>query len=298
MSGPGLRPPFDELTLVCVTLQAPGGEGEERNIALNSAALAVCDRLAQATIGQEPPKTETFDTTSVDPSLPSFVFIPHLASSEWHAGARSTAGTGVYGQTRLSAPWLLYPTEMMDGAVFGGYGSSSPATWALANNPVVMELARRHLSECNFLGAIIQRSNWTTQAEKEMAADRAALLAKRLGADGAIVTTDVRGQRFLETALTVRACERQGIATVLLTEEEDNEGGTAPPLLVSFPEIKSVVSAGTGGVEEPFPAVERVIGARDTDEAWFEERAPIHGSYSNSYFTDYFGFGRDSYEDF
>ena len=67
-------------------------------------------------------------------------------------------------------------------------------------------------------------------------AQRAALLAKRLGASGAIVTTNYRGQRFLETALTVQALERAGVATVLLTEEEDNENGAAPPLLVSVPE--------------------------------------------------------------
>ena len=76
---------------------------------------------------------------------------------------------------------------------------------------------------------------------------------------------------------------------VLLTEEEDNEGGTAPPLLVAFPEIQSVVSAGTGGggvddgVDLPFPAVDRVVGAREVDESWLKERPPIHGSYGSNY---------------
>ena len=131
-----------------------------------------------------------------------------------------------------------------------------------------------------------------------MAAERAALMAKRLGAAGAIVTTDLRGQRFLETALTVQACERQGIATVLLTEEEDNEAGTAPPLLVSFPEVTSIVSSGTGGVELPFPAVERVIGSKDPSDDWLEELPAIHGSYGSSYLADYYGFGYNSFEDF
>ena len=298
MSGPGNLPPYDDLTLICVTLEAPRGEGEERNVAISAAALRIVDRLAQVTLDLEPRETEVFDFTSTDRSLPGFVFIPHLASAEWHAGARSSAGTAVYGQTRLSAPWLLYPTEMMDGAVFGTYQSPRVATWQLSNNPVNMGLARKHGVSCNFLGCIIQRSNWTTQPEKEMAASRAALLAKQLGAVGAIVTTDMRGQRFLETALTVQACERLGISTVLLTEEEDNEGGAAPPLLVSFPEIQSVVSAGTGGVEMPFPPVERVLGARQVDEGWFDEQPPIHGSYGASYNADYYGFGRASFEDF
>ena len=298
MSGPGNKPPYDALSLVCVTLEAPKGEGEERLLALRSAALAVADRLAQVTVGLEPPELESFDFTSNDPSLPNFVFIPNLASIETHAGARSAAGVSIYGQTRLSAPWSLYPTEVMDGAVFGS------RTWQIANNPIVMELARRHGKTCNFLGCIIQRTNWTEQPEKEMVASRAALLAKQLGADGAIVTADARGQRYLDTALTVQACEREGIKTVLLTEEEDNEGGTAPPLLVAFPEIQSVVSAGTGGggvddgVDLPFPAVDKVVGAREVDESWLEERPPIHGSYGSNYLQDYYGFGRQSLEDY
>ena len=296
MSGPGSLPPYDDLNLICVTLEVPGGKGEDRDVAVHSAVLRVVDRLAKATVGLDPPELEGFDFTSADPSLPGFVFIAHLASDEWQVGPRSQQGTAVYGQTRLSAPWLLYPTEMMDGALFMGSGRST--SWHLSNNLTVINLARRHGKRCNFLGCIIQRTNWTTQAEKDMAAERAALLAKRLGAQGAIVTTDFRGQRFLETALTVRACERQGIKTVLLTGEEDNEEGAAPPLLVSFPEICSVVSTGSGGFEHSFPAVEEVIGAAQPEDHWFEEKPPIHGRYNVSYITDYYGFGHQSSEDY
>ena len=75
------------------------------------------------------------------------------------------------------------------------------------------------------------------------------------------MTTDIRGQRFVETILGIRACEQAGISTVLLTQEEDNEDGTAPPLLISAPEVVSVVSTGTGGQEQQFPAVQRAIGS-------------------------------------
>ncbi|MCI0438910.1 MAG: glycine/sarcosine/betaine reductase component B subunit [Chloroflexi bacterium] len=298
MAGPGSKPPYDRLNLIALTLVAPKGEGEERHIALHSAALRLLDRLAQTVAALTPPETEVFDFGETHPGLPGLVYVPHLASAEWHAGARSSYGTGVYGQTRLSAPWLLYPTEMMDGAVLGNYGMGRPATWQLANNPIVMNLARRHGKTCSFLSCIIQRTNWTTQPEKEMAANRVALMAKQLGAGGAIVTTDMRGQRFLETALTVQACERAGIKTVLLTEEEDNEEGTAPPLLVAFPEIQHVVSAGTGGQELPFPAIRTVLGARKPSEAWYGERPGIHGSYATSYVNDYYGFGRESHQDY
>ena len=296
MSGPGNLPPYDTLNLVCLTLENPRGEAEDRHLALQATALKITDRLARTTADLDPPEMEVFDFTAHDPALPSFVFIPHFASDEWQVGPRSHRGTAVYGQTRLSAPWLLYPTEMMDGAVFMSTGRTT--NWHLSNSSVVLNLARRHGHTCNFLGCIIQRTNWTTQQEKDLAADRAALLARRLGAQGAIVTTDFRGQRFLETALTVRACERQEISTVLLTMEEDNEEGGAPPLLVSFPETRSVVSTGTGGFEQSFPAVEEVVGAAQPDEHWFEERPSVHGRYGVSYIPDYDGFGYQSCEDY
>ena len=129
-------------------------------------------------------------------------------------------------------------------------------------------------------------------------ADRLAHLAKSLGAKGAVLTTDIRGQRFVETILGVRACERAGIPTILLTQEEDNEDGTAPPLLMSAPEVVSVVSTGTGGQEEPFPAVDTVIGAFDDANGWEEAQPGIHGQYGQAYYNDLYGFGTQGRVDY
>ena len=301
MSGPGMLPPYDELSLVCLTMRHEQGlESEEVQTAVYSAALRVAERLAKTMTSLTPADTEEFDFEGDHPSLPGIVFVPHLASAEWQApsGARTVLGPSIFGQTRLSAPWHLYPTEMMDGAVFGTYGHGRPETWQLSNNPIVMDLSRRHGKTLKFLGGIIQRTNWTLQSEKELMAQRAALLAKRLGASGAIVTTNYRGQRFLETALTVQALERIGISTVLLTEEEDNENGAAPPLLVSVPEMASVVSTGTGELGHSFPQVERVLGAIAPESSWYAPQPPVHGRYGVSYVPDYYGFGFRSLEDY
>ena len=301
MSGPGMLPPYDRLSLICLTLRLEPGLGPEgTQTAVYSAALKVIDLLAGTTAELSPPDTEIFSFEDDYSSLPGTVFVPHLASAEWQSplGPRSVLGPSIYGQTRLSAPWHLYPTEVIDGAVFGTYGFGRPETWHLSNNPTVMELSRRHGKTVDFLGCIVQRTNWTLQSEKELVAQRAALLAKRLGASGAVVTTNYRGQRFLETALTVQALERAGIATVLLTEEEDNEDGAAPPLLVSVPEMASVVSAGTGELDHAFPPVERVLGGLAPDPSWYDEQPPVHGRYGVSYVPDYYGLGRRSLEDY
>ncbi len=204
-------------------------------------------------------------------------------------------GTGIYGVTRLTCPWFLSPTEMLDGAVFGTYGAQH-YTWPLTNT-LPFHMARSHGKEYNFLGCIVLRSNWESQAEKQLMANRAAQLAQTVGAKGAIVTTNVRGQRFAETVLTVQACERAGINVVLLTEEEDDENGTASPILIPVPELVSVVSTGTGGAAGPFPAVEKVIGSFGDDQ-WQGEQPPVHGRYGVSHTSDVYGFTRQSCVDF
>ncbi|MEE9231137.1 MAG: glycine/sarcosine/betaine reductase component B subunit, partial [Acidobacteriota bacterium] len=246
-------------------------------------------------LGLQPPELDTYDLDYRDSSLPNVVFVPVLASAEYRFGPRTSLGTNVYGIGRLTEPWLLQPTEMIDGAVFGTYMENF--TWPILET-IVPHLCSRHGSDFNFVGCIVVRSNWEAQSEKQLMANRAAQLARDLGAQGAIVTTNVRGQRFVETTLTAQALERVGISTILMTEEEDNENGTAPPLLVSSPDIVSVVSTGTGGVDVTFSKVDSVLGLKEPAPHWFDERAPIHGRYGVSHLHDFYGFGRQGYLDF
>lgn len=296
MAGPGAITPSSSVINICLTMETrPGLPGEDWHAALCSATLRVADRLAEAVKHLKPAELEVFDT-SPRPDLPRVVSIFNLASDEWFCGARSVLGTSVYGQTRLSAPWLLSPTELMDGAVYHSGHSGSTAT--MTNNPVALQMARQHGKDCDYAGVLVQRTNWTTQAEKEMAADRLAHLASALGAQGAVLTTDIRGQRFVETILGVQACERAGIKTVLLTPEEDDEDGVAPPLLITASEVVSVVSTGTGGQEQPFPAVETVIGSFEPDPPLYQPQPGIHGQYGQSYFNDIYGAGRQGCVDY
>ena len=90
----------------------------------------------------------------------------------------------------------------------------------------------------------------------------------------------------------VQACEREGIKTVLLTEEEDDEDGVAPPLLVTAPECVAVVSTGDGSAPGPFPPVDRVIGAGPIGPEWHREQPPPLGRYGTSHLNDVWGFSR------
>jgi hypothetical protein len=80
----------------------------------------------------------------------------------------------------------------------------------------------------------------------------------------------------------------------LITEEEDDENGAAPALLVNTPEMEAVVSTGAGAAG-PFPPVDRVLGLREGElERWSAKLPDIAGRYGAFHRQDYYGFGKQS----
>ena len=236
MSGPGAISPWAATVNLCLLIEPdPGLAPDPANRVIQQATMAVQDRLAAATLGETPADVEVLDLTP-RPGLPGFVYVHSIVSPEpIYLSPDSTLSTAVYGITRLTQPWLLHPTEVLDGAVCGSFFSGDFYrwfTWPLTNS-IVLHMARRHGVDFNFLGCIMVRTMWEEQRQKELMANRAALMATTLGATGAIVTPTLRGQRMLDTMAVVRALDAAGVKTVLITEEEDDEDGAAPPLLVT-----------------------------------------------------------------
>jgi glycine reductase len=301
MSGPGAISPWAETVNLCLLVEpARHLEPDPANRVVQQATLAVQDRLARATLGETPAEVEVLDLAP-RPGLPGFVYIHSIVSPEpIYLDPDSTLSSAVYGITRLTQPWFLHPTEVLDGAVCGSFFSGDFYrwfTWPLTNS-IVLHMCRRHGIDFNFLGCIMVRTMWEEQRQKELMANRAALMATTLGAAGAIVTPTLRGQRMLDTMAVVRACEEAGVKTVLITEEEDDEDGAAPPLLVTAPEGAGLVSTGDGSAPGPFPPVQRVIGAGPIGEHWYAEQPPPHGRYGTSHLNDVWGFSRLSCVDY
>lgn len=296
LSGPGRQAtPYGSLVNLCAVLEPdPELTVEEQNWASHAAALAVQDRLAATTIGQEPPEHEIFELGPVDPALPKIAYILGMNSPQHYAGSLTAYGAAIYGLTRQTTPWYLHPNEFVDGAVSIG------PSWVQVNNPIVLGLARRHGLDVNFLGAIAIRTRWTAQAEKDVTSQQAAKLAFILGAQGVIITYDGYGNDFMEAIRAVEACERLGLKTVFVTSEEPPES-SSEPLLEPLPEANAIVSTGVGRSwlmgreslrpkEDALPAVERVIGAPEiigdpgTGEGSLDARGPLPGArYSDSY---------------
>ena len=256
---------YASLINLCLVVEPDLALGiEARNDAVHQATLTVSDLVAAAVRELEAPEVEVFELTPPDPALPGVIYIQCINSPQSKSGGSATAfGPAVYGQTRLAPPWFLHPNEILDGALSGPYRTPFDMSWATINNPLHLDLYRRHGQDWNFLGVIVQRTEWMTMHEKQLVANQAAKLARYLGARGAMVTWDAGGNDFIEVIRTVQACERLGIKTVFLTSEDDSAEG-ASTMLEPLPEADAIVSTGffdNAKLGTPdAPPVERVIG--------------------------------------
>jgi len=270
---------------------------DTKNQAVHQASLAISDRLAAATKRLTPPHRETFDLKPVSPSLPRVVYIPCIHSPQAMSGSLSTFCVSIYGLTQLAPPWILHPNEILDGAISGPYRTAFATSWSMVNNPVLLEIYRRHGVDFDFLSCIALKTEWTTQHEKDLMAQQTAKLAHLLGAQGVLVTWDAGGNEFIEVIHTIQACERLGIKTVFLTSEDVSADGIST-MLEPAPEADAIVStsffstAALGLVE--LPAVERVVGSGEKREGSLRDRiVPTGGKLPPPpRYDDHYGFNR------
>jgi glycine reductase len=298
MSGPWAELlPHSKLINLCVVVEPDAGLGNEaQNDTVHRAALVVNDQIAAATRQLTPPQTEVFELRQVDPGLPKVIYIWCVHSPQAMSGSPTAFCTTTYGLTQLTPPWYLHPNEILDGALSGPYRTAFAMSWTVANNPVLLDLYRRHGVDWNFLGVISLRTEWTTQHEKQLMANQTAKLAKILGAQGALVTWDAGGNEFIEVVRTIQACEQLGIKTVFLTSEDDATEA-APTMLEPLPEADAIVSTSffkTRTLQLPdMPPVRRVIGLQQKAIGPLRDQlVPTAGSLPPPpRFDDHYGFG-------
>ena len=266
MSGPWAEIiPYAAMQNLCVVVEPdPNLHVDIRNQAVHQACLTVSDLLARTVQHEKAPQREIFELHPVSASLPRVVYIPCIHSPQAMSGSLSTFCISIYGITRLMSPWVLHPNELLDGAISGPYRTAFATSWTLVNNPVLLEMHRRHGVDFNFVTCIALKTEWTMQHEKDLMAFQTAKMAGLFDAQGALVTWDAGGNEFMEVIRTIQACERMGIKTVFLTSEDLSSEGVST-MLEPVPEADAMVSTGffptkALGLGE-LPAVERVIGS-------------------------------------
>lgn len=146
MSGPfGEMYPYAALNLLCLVVEPDPGLGNEaQNETVHRALLTVNDQIAAAVRDLEPPQRETFELGPVDSALPKVVYIQCIHSPQAMSGSLTAFNTGTYGLTQLAPPWYLHPNEILDGALNGPYRTAFAMSWTLVNNPLLLDLYRRH----------------------------------------------------------------------------------------------------------------------------------------------------------
>lgn len=305
MSGPWAEtiPHLSTLQSVCVLVEPDQAlDVHTKNQVVHGACLRVADCLAATVKHQKTPEVEVFDITRKDPKLPNVLYIQFVHSPQAMSGTPRAFGISTYGLSQLHPPWYLNPNEILDGALTGPYRLAFAVSWTLQNNPVLLELYRRHGREFNFNGVIVFRTEWTTQAEKQLMANQASKLAKELGAEGVLMTWDGGGNEFIEVIRTLEACERIGIKTVLMTSE-DSPSADDSTLWLPVKEADALVSTGFlrswDQTDIPdLPGVEKVIGNPEKVDQRRREVMVTAGPLPHPRFNDHYGITRRSCDEF
>jgi glycine reductase len=263
MCGPGAEVSrFSLLAHLVGSFKISPNLGElDAHSAIQLAEFKVARRLAQITADLTPAKMSLYDLSGKSPELPTVLLVQGCITDPQHVHS----GIGYYGLSlRNSMATFVHPNELFDGAVTVDTTRSGrgyyPTTWDWQNHPLALELYAAHGKRLNFGGVVLQRIRFETSLGKEVGAQNAAILAKAMGADGALVTWIGGGNAFVDVMLTVRACERNGIKTALVTYENGGKEGKESPILFYVGEANGVVS--TGALDRPLelPAVNNVIG--------------------------------------
>ncbi len=263
MWGPGaqLTPFGSTINIVLILKLAAGVTGLEAHTAIQLAEFTLAHRLAETTRNATPDHVDTYDLGAADPALPRIIYIMGSKTG----AAFPNFGDAYYGlPIRETLPLFIHPNELFDGALTpdARQGSSAhPTTFEYMNHAAVIELFKNHGKVLNFLGVIFQRTRFETEHGKHVTATATSQIARLLGADGVLITrTSSSGNNFVDVMLTVQACEKKGIKTVLLGPEWGGRDGTDSPLVFSVPEAVSLVTTGSMEREITLPAPKKIIG--------------------------------------
>ena len=279
MFGPGAKiSRFSSHIHLVVSFRIVSGLAElEAHTAIQLAEYKIAHRLAQTTVGLSPEKIVTYELDKLEPDLPNVMLVQGCITDPQHVHS----GVGYYGLSlRDSMATFLHPNELFDGAVTVDTTRSGrgyyPTTWDWQNHPLVLALYEAHGQSLNFGGIILQRIRFETYHGKEVGAQNAARLAHAMKADGVLVTWIGGGNAFVDVMFTIRACERKGIKTTLVTYENGGREGKDSPVLFYVSEANAVVSTGSLDRTLALPAMDRVIGPYEEIKIFpFPGAAPV-----------------------
>lgn len=265
MSGLGARyTPFSETNnLVVVCTPRAGLSQHEHEAAVRLAGYKAAAALAEAARQVAVDSWEEYEQLSLAEGAEKYPGLPRVAYVYMLQTQGLLHDTYVYGvDAKRILPTLLSPTEVMDGAIVSGNCVSAcdkNTTYHHLNNPIIEDLYKSHGRELNFVGVIITNEN-VTLADKERSSNFTAKLANMLGLDGAIISQEGFGNPDTDLVMNCVKLEKQGIKTVILTDEYAGPDGASQSLADADPLADAVVTGGNANEVVTLPPLAKVIG--------------------------------------
>jgi glycine reductase len=137
--------------------------------------------------------------------------------------------------------------------------SSKWSTYDFQNHQMVRSLYKEHGKTINFQGVIMSNLNVALE-QKERSAQFVAQIAKRLGADAAVVAEEGYGNPDTDFIACIVALEDAGVKTVGLTNECTGRDGMSQPLVTLDAKADAIVSCGNVSELIKLPPMKTVIG--------------------------------------
>ena len=265
MTGPGAEyTPFSKLNNVVVIAEPIDGlKQHEHEKAVRMIGFKAATYLGQLAKDLTPDEVVTYETKPLLESIAEYPELPKVGYVYMLQTQGLLHDTYVYGvDAKQIVPTLLYPTELMDGAIVSGNCVSAcdkNPSYVHMNNSVVEDLYAQHGKEINFVGVIITNEN-VYLADKERSSNWTAKLCKQLGLDAVIVSQEGFGNPDTDLIMNCKKIEGQGVKTVIVTDEYAGRDGASQSLADADAKADAVVTGGNANQVVILPKMDRVIG--------------------------------------
>ncbi|QTJ35228.1 glycine/sarcosine/betaine reductase component B subunit [Dolosigranulum pigrum] len=268
MSGPGAeKTPFSQIINICLVINPIEDlKTHSYEEAVRLAGLRVATFIGKLAEEIEPDEVKTFETKPLVEQMNEYPDLPKVGYVYMLQTQGLLHDTYVYGtDAKHIVPTLLYPTEVMDGAIISGNCVSAcdkNTTYHHLNNPIIEDLYARHGKDINFVGVII--TNETVYlADKERSSDFTSKLAEFIGLDGVIISQEGFGNPDTDLIMNSTKIEKKGIDTVIVTDEYAGRDGASQSLADADPLANATVTGGNANETILLPAMDRLIGTLD-----------------------------------
>jgi len=271
MSGPGAEyTPFSStMNLVVLCDKVEGLPQHEHEEAVRMAGLKAARYIAALAADAKPDETKIFKTEPLAKQLTMYPDLPKIAYVYMLQTQGLLHDTYLYGlDVKKIMPTIIYPTEVMDGAIISGNCVSAcdkNTTYHHMNNPVIEDLYARHGKDLNFVGVVVTNEN-VTLLDKERSSNFTAKLVESMGVDGVIISEEGFGNPDADLIMNCRKIEALGIKTALVTDEYAGRDGASQSLADANPLADAVVSGGNANALIELKPMAKVIGYIEASE--------------------------------